>query len=187
MKRSVQMVGLLSLLALPLSMQAQDAKTVSFGASGGLSLPMGDLSDGAEAGYSVAGHIFLKPNASKALGFRGDVAYDSWGAKGLAGQLADGSLSSLAFAANVMFALGGEGAAMKPYLIGGGGMYRSKASFSVLGFSGSATSTDPGIQAGAGFDFKLSGFSTFLEAKFVNIFSDGNSTTYVPITFGVRF
>ncbi len=188
MKRSVRMVGLLSLLALPLSLHAQgESKSVSFGASGGLSLPMGDLADGAEAGYSVAGHVFLKPNSASKLGFRGDVAYDSWGAKGLAGSVADGSLSSLAFAANAMFSLGDDAAAMKPYLIGGGGMYRTKASFSVLGFEGSATDTNAGIQAGAGFEFKLSGFSTFLEAKFVNVFSEGNSSTYIPITFGVKF
>ncbi len=187
MKRSLQIVGLVSFLALPLAVHAQDDKSVSFGASGGLSLPLGDFADLANSGYTVAGHIFLKPSGMAKLGFRGDVAYDSWGAKGIAGSLADGNRSALTFAANAMFSLGDDAAAMKPYLIGGGGMYRSKASFSVLGFEGSAESTDPGIQVGAGFEFKLSGFSTFVEGKFVNVFGDGGSSNWVPITFGVKF
>jgi hypothetical protein len=187
MKRSLQIVGLAGLLALPVAAQAQTTKSVSFGASGGLSLPMGDLGDGAEAGFTVAGHVFLKPASMKKLSLRADVSYDSWGAKGAIGQVADGSLSSLGFVGNVIFPVGDEGAAMRPYLLAGGGMYRTKASYSVLGFSGSASSTDAGIQAGGGFEFKLSGFSTFLEAKFVNVFGDGSSSTYIPISFGVRF
>ena len=83
MKRSLRIFGLASLLALPVAAHAQNQKSVSFGASGGLSLPMGDLGDAAEAGYSVAGHVYLKPSSMKNLAFRLDVSYDSWGAKGV--------------------------------------------------------------------------------------------------------
>ena len=70
---------------------------------------------------------------------------------------------------------------MMPSLVGGLGVYSGKTS----GSDGS--STDVGLQVGAGLTFKLSGFSTFLEAKYVNVFSDPNSTGYLPITFGVKF
>jgi hypothetical protein len=221
MKRSLRIFGLASLLALPVAAHAQNQKSVSFGASGGLSLPMGDLGDAAEAGYSVAGHVYLKPSSMKNLAFRLDVSYDSWGAKGVSdlegdftrstrsvtgshstigdvsfnrlsassasSAVADASLSSLGVTGNVLFSLGDESAGMRPYLLAGGGMYRTKATVSILGFEGSSTSTDAGVQAGAGLEFKLAGFSTFLEAKFVNVFGDGDSSTYIPITFGVKF
>jgi hypothetical protein len=43
------------------------------------------------------------------------------------------------------------------------------------------------VQGGAGLAFQLSGFSTFVEGRLVNVFSDNTSIRYVPITFGVRF
>ena len=49
------------------------------------------------------------------------------------------------------------------------------------------SSTDVAVQGGAGVNFQLAGFTTFVEAKFVNIFGDGSSTRYIPITFGFRF
>jgi hypothetical protein len=74
-----------------------------------------------------------------------------------------------------------------PYILGGVGMFNGKASAGSSTYSVSASSTDLGIQAGGGIEFKLSGFSTFAEAKFVNVFGDGSSSSWIPITFGVRF
>ena len=186
MRRALLIVGLATLFTLPVVSEAQ--KSLSFGASGGASVPMGDLADGADMGFSVAGHLYVKPASQSKLGFRGDVSYDRWGAKGV-GNLDGGSasLSSMGFIANVIIHAGDDKSSMHPYLVAGGGMHRSKASVSVLGLAASATSTDPAIQVGAGLEFKLSGFSTFLEGKFVNVFGDGSSSRFIPITFGVRF
>lgn len=76
---------------------------------------------------------------------------------------------------------------VKPYVLGGLGLYNGKttADFGSAEISGSDTNL--GLQAGAGVAFQLSGFSTFAEARLVNIFSDGNSSRFVPIVFGVRF
>ena len=183
MKRSMKVLGIVSLLAAPFALQAQTAKTLSLGVSGGLSLPMGDLGDVADAGYNVTGHIYLKPSTKLAL--RGDVGYDSWKAK--SSSVVDANLTSLSFTGNGIFNVGESSAAMRPYLLLGGGMYRTKSSVSIAGVSSSSTSTDPGIQGGLGISFNLSGFSTFLEAKYVNIFGDGSSSNFVPVTFGVRF
>jgi len=51
----------------------------------------------------------------------------------------------------------------------------------------SESDTNLGIQLGGGLTFQLSGFSTFLEAKYVNAFTEGDNATWIPITFGVRF
>ena len=184
MIRSMRVVGLAAMLAMPAALSAQTAKPISFGVSGGLSVPTGDLSDGVDAGYAVAGHVYLKPSGSRTLGFRGDVSFDRWASK----FNDDLSLRSLGFVANAMLDLAAaNNSAIKPYVIGGVGLFNTKASASSGSVSSSSSSSDVGAQVGGGLRFQLSGFSTFVEAKYVNVFSDPNSTGYIPITFGVRF
>lgn len=186
MKNTFRALAVVAMLASPAVVSAQSTRSLSVGVSGGLSLPMGDWGDGYESGYNVTGHIFLAPASMTKLSFRGDVGYDSWNGKG-ASSAVDAKLSSLGITGNAMINFGESNAAMRPYILGGGGAYMTKSSGSSLGVEYSNKNTDPGIQGGAGVNFKLSGFSTFLEVKYVNIFSEGSSTGYVPITFGVRF
>jgi len=185
MKRTLRTLGALAVLAMPAALSAQatsSEKTVGFGVSGGLSLPMGDLSDGVEAGYNVTGHVFLKPAALKAFRLRGDVSYDSWSGK------SEGfNASSLGFMGNAVFDLGTSGSSVKPYILGGVGMHNFKTKTSAGPIDVEGSSTDLAIQAGAGLTFQLSGFSTFAEARFVNVFGDGESLNFVPIVFGIRF
>ena len=183
MKLSMKFFGIVSLLAAPFVLPAQTTRTISLGISGGLSLPMGNLSDNVDAGYNGTGHLYFKPSTMK-LALRGDVGYDSWKAKS---SVVNANFSSLSFTGNGIFYLGESTAAMRPYLLVGGGMYRTKSSASVSGVSTSFTSSDPGIQGGLGMSFNLSGFNTFLEAKYINVFGDGDNLNYVPITFGIRF
>ena len=183
MKNSTKIAAFAGLLALPFTVQAQ--RSISVGVSGGLSVPMGDLADAVDLGYNVTGHIYYTRSTTK-LGFRGDVGYDSWEGKGSSAAL-DANLSSLAFVANGTYNFGESTASMRPYLLVGAGMYRTKSSSEVAGVESSTTSSDAGIQGGLGLSFKLSGFDTFLEARYVNIFSEGNSTSFAPIVFGLRF
>ena len=188
MKRSMTIAGLAAVLALPCAAGAQQAKQISFGVSGGASLPMGDLADVADVGFNVTGHIALKLEG-KPFHLRGDVSYDKWNAKKDGGdsENVDASLSALGFTGNLIFPLGDASASARPYLLGGGGFYRLKAAASAFGVGVSTTDTKGGVQGGAGIEFKLSGMSTFLEAKYVNVFSDGGSTNWIPITFGIKF
>ncbi|HEY0928406.1 MAG TPA: outer membrane beta-barrel protein [Gemmatimonas sp.] len=186
MKRALRMFGLAAAIAAPaaLSAQASSDKPVSFGVSGGLSLPMSDLGDAAESGFTAAGHIYFKPASMASLGFRGDVSYDRWTTK----FSDDVNLRSLGFVANALYSVNSS-SMVKPYLLGGVGMFNSKASVDLGSTSGDTeSSNDLGIQVGGGLRFQLSGFSTFLEAKYVNVFGDGDaSAKWVPITFGIRF
>lgn len=185
MKISTKLFGLVALAALPMVAQAQSTRTVSVGVSGGMSVPMGDLSDSFDAGYNVAGHVYFKPSTMK-LALRGDVSYDSWKGKG-SNSVVDAKLSALGITGNGIFYVGESTASMRPYLLVGGGMYRTKSTTTVANIESSSTSTDPGIQGGLGLSFNLSGFNTFLEAKYVNVFGDNDSYNFVPISFGVRF
>lgn len=183
--RSVCAVGTLALL--PAIAGAQDSKPVSFGIMGGLSMPMGDLGDAVESGYNITGNLYLRPGTSK-LAFRGDVGYESFSGKGST-SIAGFDLNVLSVTANVIFPLGanaGEGS-IRPYLIGGGGMYRTSSEGTGAASGASNSDTNLGIAAGGGLEFKLAGFSTFAEARFVNVFGDGDSSQWLPITFGIRF
>lgn len=186
MTRALRLVGLAAALAAPALLSAQTAadKPVSFGVSGGLSMPMGDLGDVANSGYTVGGHVFFKPASISAVRFRGDVAYDKWGVKNAGG---NADLRSLSVVGNALYDFPSE-STIQPYLIGGLGFYSTKAIYNLGQTTGSTDSnTDVGLQFGGGLTFKLSGFDTFAEAKYVRVFSDPNSTTWLPITFGVRF
>ncbi len=174
--RALKLIGFAGALALlPAMAGAQEASKLSFGVMGGLSLPMGDFGDGLESGYNITGSIYA-PLGEK-LKLRGDVGYESFGAK-----VGDNSFNVLSFTGNVILPLGtaaSEGG-IRPYVIGGAGAFRGSC-------DGCESSTDLGINVGGGFEFRLSGFTTFAEARFVNVFSEGDSSNWIPITFGIRF
>lgn len=158
---------------------AQEAKVVRFGVSGGLSLPMGDLGKSTDAGYVIAGHLWAKPNATKALSFRGDVSFDQWNFS----NGADASWKALGFLANGIFEVPtAKDKTAQPYLLAGVGLFSQRYTLLNRNYDDS----DVAIQAGGGLTFRLSGFDTFVEAKVVNVFAT-QSSTWVPITFGVRF
>lgn len=173
---------------LPAVVGAQDSKPISIGVMGGLALPMGDLADGVESGYNITGSIYLRPSSSKLM-FRGDIGYESFSGKG-SNSIAGYDLNVLSVTGNVVFPLGmnsTEGS-IRPYIIAGGGLYRSSAEGTgVASGIESDASNDLGIAVGGGLEFKLAGFSTFAEARFVNVFGDGDSARWIPITFGIRF
>jgi hypothetical protein len=52
---------------------------------------------------------------------------------------------------------------------------------------GDESSTDFGVNAGAGFDFQAGSVGLFVEGRFHNVFSDGSDGTFIPITVGIRF
>ncbi len=188
MNRSLPMMGLAILIALPGIARGQAARTVSIGATGGLSLPLGDVANSAESGYSVAGHIFFKPASKDRLVFRGDVSYDRWGAKPAAGNnVLKASLTSLGFVANALVSFGSAKSSAGPYLLTGLGLYRTNFSVTGSGAGFTSESSDMGLQGGGGLAFSLKGMSTFVEAKYVSVFRSPTSWTYLPVTFGVRF
>jgi hypothetical protein len=185
MKRSLRFVGLAAFIALPALVSAQDTpRPVSFGVSGGLSIPMGDLGDSYSSGFNVTGHIMFRPASFTNLSFRGDVNFDRFGAK----DVDDVNFRFLGGTANGIYAFPQSTPGMvRPYVLLGVGMQNSKISVDVGNGSASNSSTDVHLQGGAGVNFQLSGFTTFVEAKYVNVFGDGSSVNWLPVTFGIRF
>jgi Outer membrane protein beta-barrel domain len=184
MKRALRALGLIAAIAAPAALSAQSSdKPISLGVSGGLALPMGDFGEGLSSGFNVTGHVYFKPASLKSIRLRGDVSFDRFTADGNS----DFSFRSLGVAGNVYDFPTESSSMIKPYVLGGLGLYNGKSTVEIGSAEVSGSDTNLGIQAGAGVAFQLSGFSTFAEARLVNIFSDGNSSRYVPIVFGVRF
>ena len=51
----------------------------------------------------------------------------------------------------------------------------------------SRSQTKFGLNAGAGLRFQLTGFSTFIEARWHTAFTGGEHTQFVPISVGITF
>lgn len=165
----------LALAAILFAAPALHAQT-SFSIAAGLALPMGDAADattGVDMGYNATVGIGIKPPLAP-LGVRVEGMFNSFKFKSTA---IDASLRVMALTANATYT-------MMPtiYLIGGVGMYNSKASA-----AGSPSDTDLGFNVGAGVNIPLTGFGTYLEARFHHVPGDPGSFQFIPITFGIKF
>jgi hypothetical protein len=184
MKHALRTCALIAAVMGPATLSAQSTeRSVSVGVSGGLSLPLGDFGRVLNSGYNLTGHLYLKPAALQSVRLRADVSYDRWDLDGF-----NANTRSIGFAGNVVYDFPTESASMvKPYVLGGLGLFSLKTTATSSGITNRSGDTNLGLQVGGGLTFQLSGFSTFAEARFVNVFGDGGSSRFVPITFGVRF
>jgi hypothetical protein len=151
------------------------AKPVQIGIAGGASLPTSDLSNGANTGFNVTGTVAFNPRLIP-LGIRVDGAYNRFGLKNpLTGNVAYSSVSG-----NLVYKFASP--TVSPYAIGGAGWCHTSAS---TGF-GSGSDNNFCWNAGGGISMPLSGFDTFIEARYTQVQSNP-SVKFVPITFGVMF
>ena len=178
-RRAIALAALAAaIVTAPAAVEAQSP--VKFGLAAGATFPTGDASDVVEWGYHVAGSITGKPMMSP-VGFRGEVMWNR-----LTGKDFDTALGTVqgpdvdVLAGIVNAEIGMSGVGVKPYFIGGLGMYRLSA-------EDTDSETKFGFNLGAGLDFGLAGFSAFTEARFHSIQTDGSSTNIIPVTFGIRF
>src|SRR5574338_1145510 len=168
MKRSsvVSAVLLASLVVAPGLAHAQRRTSIGFAA--GATVPIGDLGDATSTGFHVLGTLSVSGTASSPVGLRIDGMYNS-----LSGKNSGPDVNIWTINGNLVYAFPG-GLTATPYLIAGAGWYNSKADE-----SGAESSSDVGINAGIGVRFPLSGFSTFAEVRFHNVFSDPNSAQMI--------
>ena len=175
MKRTFECTAAL-LLALATTAATADAqRRTSLGLAAGATVPVSDLGDATSTGFHVLGTLAVSGTAGTPIGFRVDGMYNS-----LSGKSSGPDVNVWTVNGNLVYAFPG-GMTATPYLIAGAGWYNTKADGSDEG------SNDIGINAGIGARFALSGFSTFAEVRFHNIFSDPNSAQFIPLTFGILF
>jgi len=159
----------------PLS--AQYSKPVTLNIAVGAAIPVGDLSDGFNTGYNGTVGLGLK-SIGTPLGIRFEGMYNKFGAKDELVNQPD--IRVIAGTANLEYSLPGVG--IRPYLIGGAGYYSMK-----LDVDNAESVNKFGLNGGIGAVFPLSGFNTYVEARLHHVFTENNSTQFVPIVFGLQF
>lgn len=155
------------------------AQGAEFSLGGGVTVPLGNFDDAAKLGWHGTAAVSFVPQ-SVPVGFQIDGTFSR-----LSDETPDDIQAQLIYGtANVVYKFqSSEGARFRPYLIGGGGVYNLDSK------GGDATEgsvTKFGLNAGAGFDFKMGSAGLFIEGRFHNIFIKDNNTNFIPITVGIR-
>lgn len=176
----------IAVLALALAAGSARAQ-VKFGVGGGVSIPTGDALTDFKTGFHGTALLRFKPPAFPiALQFDGTFTRLSFDEG--SGPSVDLNYQVISGTANAVWVFPSAPATpVKPYLIGGIGLYNQDFKGDDVP-PGVESQTDFGINLGAGFDFGVSGASLFAEARFHKIFGDGSDDpTLIPITVGIRF
>jgi opacity protein-like surface antigen len=190
MNRSHVAVAVLVLASIAHSVPAlaqvpiASTRPISFGAGGGVSVPVSDAKDAFKNGVNAKGFFRVKlPLLPFALG--GDLGYqrfdieDAFVPGGGTGQI----LSGLASAQFELMP-----GPISPYIVLGLGAYNLKTD------AGGTENSDTrfGINGGAGLAIRLFGFGAFAEGRVDNVYTekgliDASSIQVVPVTFGIVF
>lgn len=180
-RRILVAIAASALAAAPAPLAAQLRTSVSV--AGGISAPVSQFSDRADAGYNLAGALHLGAPLIP-VGVRLEVGYNGFNGR-TAGLTQYTNTAIVTGTANAVVALGPTGAS--PYLIGGVGAYNRR--FKADGGT-SSDRTAGGFNAGAGFRFPLGTMSTFVEARFHQMLGNAADQTdfrFIPVTFGISF
>jgi hypothetical protein len=183
-------------------------RPISIGISGGAAMPSGELSNGkstgftgTNTGYDITGSVAF---AFPALPFnlRLDANYNKFGTRNLSfadvvpvaagtestqaplphGYNADVHVTS--FTANVLYSLPLPTVMIRPYLIGGGGIYSVVQEPTV---GDNYSQTNAGYDLGAGAALPLGAFHAFVEARYQRVNQHSGSVAFIPVTLGVMF
>lgn len=171
-------------VALCTATHLQAQRPLSLALGGGVSIPQGDLSTGANAGWNALGSLLLS-TPMQPIGIRADLAYNQFAFKsatqaalGTSGNERVGSLTL-----NATYRLPTPGAPVSPHLIVGLGAYRTDCSVS----GACSAVTHFGWNAGLGTDLYALGFRSFLEARYHRTSDNASTINYFPVTIGFRF
>lgn len=178
------------------SVGAQRARThssrasISWSAGAGMSVPTGDLSNGATNGFHFQGASSYR-RLGWPIDLRAELAYYHFGEKDytLAGARPGqtisytGKSSAMAGMVDASYALNTIGRA-RPYVLGGPGIYNTRSEVTRAGGSPTtASETKVGLNVGGGMNFSLVGRQAYLEARYQHV----NQAAWIPITLGLRF
>ena len=156
------------------------AQSAQFSVGGGLGVPLGNFDDVVKIGWQGTAAVSFVPR-NLPVGIQVDGSFSQFGDESpldIKSQLIYGTANAVyAFATS-------KGSRLRPYLIGGGGVYNSKETGSdALGGS----TTKFGLNVGAGFDFQAGSAALFLEGRFHDVFVSGPNVKFFPINLGIRF
>ncbi len=159
------------------ALQAQGDIRLGLGA--GVSVPLRSYSDAVDKGWLGNANLTFFPSASTSLGLRLDGFYGRSGLSSFSGhQSWMGGLASL------QFQFGAKRSPNRFYLFGGGGYVHTETE---AGGFPKNSDTSPAISGGGGFTFGGKGLAFFVEARYLNVYSDGAKPQFAPLTAGISF
>ncbi|MEO6055306.1 MAG: hypothetical protein ABIQ49_00560, partial [Gemmatimonadales bacterium] len=165
-------MSLMGVLAFARVGHAQGAE---FSLGGGASIPLSDFGDQAKTGYHGLVGISFAPS-SFPLGIQIDGQYHRLKQEAAIGNRTNQIIMGTG---NLIYKFKtSEDSKFRPYLIAGGGIYNFKlvsgSDVAGPGFGNTGnTGTKFGLNAGAGFDFKVGSVGAFVEGRFHDVFTDG--------------
>lgn len=174
------LVAATTALALATAPAAAQRPQVSLG--GGATFPLDDLGDAQDVGWHGLIAMGYRPPLFP-IGFRIDGMYHQLGGQDVGGGTA-GDFRAIAVTGNVV--LEAPALAVRPYVIGGVGLYNTK-------FEGAEGRNNIGFNVGAGLRFHLLDFDSFVEARYHTALdalggpNDERAARFVPVTFGISF
>lgn len=158
------------------------------GIAGGGTMPTGDFADAYNTGWNVTVPIGWQ-SMTTPWGARLDLSFNKINGDTFGGtDFEDGNIWSAMLDLTAQWPVGGTGTGF--YLVGGGGVHHFR-DFDVRTSSTTTTEfeseTKFGWNGGAGISFGFGSTDLFVEARYVNVFTDGPDAQYVPIVLGLRF
>jgi hypothetical protein len=157
------------------SVSAQARGYIGFG--GGVSIPTGEFGDVAKTGWMgqvVAG--ITGPTGK--LGGRVNGTYIHHGSD----FDDDDSVRLLGAMGDVVFSPGVPDAKLRPFLLGGLGFQNAKANT-----TGAEGETNFAFNFGGGVNIGMGRAKLFIEGRWLRIQTEGESTSLIPLSVGVRF
>ena len=205
----------LAAVSVPLSAQVMVSRPVRFGIMGGATVPVSDMKNISKTGWN-AGVLLEAGVPLFPWGLRVDATWNQLGAKEtgfgkVKNRIIDGTVNATysfgGLSTTKFYLIGGVGVYnMKTEVEGTPLVLDVAASQDIrsdvspfareiapplqqFGDFGddSNSQTKFGLNAGAGFRFQLTGFATFVEARWHTIFTEGKNAQMVPISVGITF
>ena len=153
---------------------AQPTEGIRFGVGGGITLPTGDYGTADKAGWHVMGLIQL-PISQSPIHLRFDALYGSTSHKSGFGS---GNTKLTGATADLLYHLGDRRASVRPYVLGGLGIFDVS--------DGSSTSKFA-FGLGGGILFGVGTMHAFLEGRYISVQTSPSSLTFIPISVGLMF
>ena len=169
--------------------RADAQRLLSFGVGGGVTFPLGTISNTYETGYNILAFAALGSKDSP-LNFRFDGMWNDLGNKS---SVPVSNQQMWTLNGNVVFNIGADtiGKTIEPYLIGGVGYYNT--SYNVVATGGTLTSSGNihanslGINAGLGLHIGKGRLHGFIESRYHYVFVGNHNFQFLPVTAGLGF
>jgi Outer membrane protein beta-barrel domain len=158
---------------------ASGQRMIHLGIGAGIAIPAGTFRDTYTPRENVLITVAAGPQTSP-FGVRLDYSYNEFGGKSVLGKPSQGTHLNIV-TANLIAVL--PFGMVKPYLVGGGGLYR----FQEAADTSLTTKNDFGSNIGIGCTFPFLSNAGFIEARYHRIYGRTVSEQLVPVTVGIMF